>query len=119
MILWGLMAGFLAAFTPQDPPGQGVVHMTRVAPPNGVQRCLRQMRGGVSVSIRMTCRVNAIAGPSSCTYEPEDLGRAERYAAMCISRPYQFRYADGRPATGRTVTYTLHLSTDPLSEPQD
>ncbi len=108
------MFGWLALlllWAPQEQAAQPAVQPTivRTFEPTtrGAGRCLRNLTR--SVSARITCRVNTIANPTSCTFEPETLSREERYAVECYSRAYEFRYQDGRPATGETVSFTVRL----------
>jgi hypothetical protein len=111
------MFGWLALlllWTPQEPTTSSVakpVIVRTFEPTNlGARRCLRDLKRDVSA--RITCRVNSIATPTSCMFEPDTLTNGERYAVECYARTYRFRYEDGRPATGETVSFMVELADD-------
>jgi hypothetical protein len=121
-LIWTMLLVSLAlqaqTRAPAQEPAEDAQTIVRTfrPPPNGVMRCMRRLPGGTVIDTQMTCRVNSVAGPTACTFDPDDLTREERYAAVCYSRGYMFRYPNGRPATGRMVSYRMTISV-PNDEP--
>ncbi|HEX8660228.1 MAG TPA: hypothetical protein VF686_00065 [Brevundimonas sp.] len=108
----GLATLLLALLGPQqqtDTEGRTLIR-TYKNPVNGTSRCLRNLPPARRIAVQISCRVNGIGGPTRCTFQPET-SPEQRYAAECVARGYRFNWEDGRPATGSTVRFTVHLVT--------
>lgn len=107
--MWLTTVALLAALFGQDGATErGTIVRTFDPPPRGVRRCLRDLPSNERHAIQITCEVNSIARPTRCEFDPET-PREIRYATECVSRGYEFRWQDGRPATGEQVRFTVHL----------
>ncbi|HYC74268.1 hypothetical protein [Brevundimonas sp.] len=107
------MIALFAALLGQDPGGpgeRGQVVKTFDPPPRGIARCLRDLPRGREFAVPILCEVNSIGGPTRCEFEP-GTPRELRYAAECASRGYDFRWENGKPATGQRVYFTVRMRT--------
>lgn len=109
IVLAAMLLALMGQQEQTDTEGRALTR-TYTQPRNGTGRCLRNLPPDRQVSVRITCRVNSIGGPTACTFAPET-SQEERYATECVARGYRFTRADGTPATGSTVRFTVHLRT--------